>query len=141
MDQLQPEIQWTLAAFLTAAGGLLITWIRAGGKWAGRKLFDDEKGWIPKLVNSHCEMMDALKTVPISMKTLAEADEIQTNLLKRIKESQSDHDTEVMHKLDAMIEAKICIQQAFHEYLNDNKLQAMEFLRQAAGHLLKAKEL
>lgn len=137
MDQVQPEIQWTALTLLLGAGGLVLTWLRSAGKWVGARLFGDEKeeGWIPKLVGKHCEMMDAMKTVPESMKTLTLADEQQTILLQQIANAQRGHDA----KLNAIIDAKMCVNQAFIEYFTD-KPQANECLRKAAGYLLKAKE-
>lgn len=138
MDQIQPEVQWTALTLLLGAGGLFLTWLRSAGKWVGFKLFGDDKteGWIPKLIGKHCEMMDAMKTVPESMKTLSQADEQQTVLLRQIADNQVGHDA----KLNAIIEAKTSINQAFIEYMTKNEPQAMECLRKAAGYLLKAKE-
>jgi hypothetical protein len=136
VDQVQPEVQWTALTLLLAAGGLVLTWMRAAGKWVGAKLFDDEKGWVTRLVNKQCEMMDALKTVPVSLSTLSMADEQQTKLLQQIREFQTGQDA----KLDAIIDAKLCVNQAFLEYLVNNEPQVAECLRKAAGYLLKAKE-
>jgi hypothetical protein len=138
VDQLQPEIQWTFAGFLAAVCGLLLKWLYAACKWIGRKLFGDEKteGWIPKLINKHCEMMDAMITVPESMKTLSQADEQQTVLLKQIADVQTGQSV----KLDAIIDAKLCLNQAIFDCINKNEPEAQECIRKAAGYLLKAKE-
>jgi hypothetical protein len=138
VDQIQPEVQWTALTLLLGAGGLFLTWLRSAAKWVGFKLFGDDKveGWIPKLIGKHCEMMDAMKTVPESMKTLSIADEQQTLLLQQIVDNQHGHDA----KLNAMIDVKTCVNQALMEYISKNEPEAMEHLRKAAGFLLKAKE-
>lgn len=140
MEQIEPGIQYAIASLLVGAGGLVLTWLRSSGKWVGKKLFGDEdkniEGWIPKLINTHCEMMDAMKTVPESIRTLSHADEQQTILLQKIVDTQQGHDA----KLDAIIDAKACINQACLEYFAKNEPQAMESLRKAAGYLLKVKE-
>jgi hypothetical protein len=139
VDQVQPEVQWTALTLLLAAGGLFLTWLRSAGKWVGKRLFGDgdkEEGWIPKLINKHCDLMDALKTVPDSLKTLSQADEQQTLLLQQIRDFQRGSDA----KLDAIIDAKLCVNQAFLEYNTNNEPQVAECLRKAAGYLLKAKE-